>query len=72
MWKDVDKALPNLLTIIPIVCIGSVFAEPDSSVYICFSMSAFSYGNGEEINHKTRCIVVLIKCTFGLQVINVQ
>lgn len=67
-----DKALPNLLTITPIVCIGSVFAEPDSSVYICFSMCTFTYGNGEEINHKIRCIVVLIKCTLDLQVINVQ
>lgn len=68
MWKDADKALPNLHTITVIVCIGSVFAEPDNSLYICFSVAAFSYGNCEGTNHKIGCVVVLAKCMFDLGV----
>lgn len=53
MEKRVDKALPNLHTITVIVCLGSACAELHSSLYICFSVSAFSYGNwGNESQNK--------------------
>lgn len=68
--KQHRQSVANLHTITVIVYIGSVFAEPDSSLYICFSVAAFSYGNCEEISCKTRCMVVLIKHTFDLVVLN--
>lgn len=53
-----------------IVCIGSGFAEPESGLYSCFASSAYSFGNCEEMNRKIGCVVVLIKSTFDLVVVN--
>lgn len=63
------QTAPDLHTITIIVRLGSGCAEPDSSLCICFTVCIQLWQPFEEMNHKIRCTVLLIKCIFDLVVI---
>ena len=69
MQEHAGRALPDLHTTAVTVCLGLGCAEPDSSLCICCSVCLQLWQPFEEVNHKIRCTVVLIKCTFDLVVI---